>query len=581
MKQRFIILFVLLPAVLQGVAVQRRNAPETNNFGIDDGKPANDLDSSMVRQLFFSALREKTIENYQLAADLFNRILQIDPTNDASLYELARIKRLQNNEAAARELFEKAVAVKPNNEYYWLALAESYEKTNNITKLESVFKELIRINPDKPEYEFDSANACFLQKKYDEALAIYKHLEKNLGLSDEIIAGRQKIYLKQGKINQATDELEEMIRINPDKMRYYILLAELYNSNGLNDKALKVLEKAEKVKDNNGIVHLALADIYRDKKDDNASFKQLKLAFAIPDLSIDQKIHIISGYLSKFPDVNAKANALELGHLLILTHPLNAKAFNIYGDILMQTEKYKEARPVYKKAVELNNQIYASWEQLVRVDLIGSQLDDAVKDGEEALTLFPNQAWLNYLVGIACLQKKDYKKALSYVSNVPSLETQDNSLLSQTYSAIGDCYHGFKDNKKSDEAYGKSIQYNPDNVYTLNNFAYYLSLRGEDLDKAAEMSKHANDLQPNNSSFEDTYAWILFKQKKYAEARVWIEKALVNDKDKNPIEVEHYGDILFYLGDTVAALQKWNKAKQLGNDTPVLDRKINEKKYIE
>lgn len=154
-------------------------------------------------------------------------------------------------------------------------------------------------------------------------------------------------------------------------------------------------------------------------------------------------------------------------------------------------------------------------------------------------------------------------------------------MLSQAYSAMGDCYHSMKDIKKSDEAYDKSIAYNPDNIYTLNNFAYYLSIRNEDLEKAAQMSKHSNDLQPNTASFEDTYAWILFKQKKYADAKVWIEKAIAHDKQKSAVQIEHYGDILFYLGDIDAAVQNWKKAKQGGSNNAVLDRKINEKKYIE
>jgi len=137
------------------------------------------------------------------------------------------------------------------------------------------------------------------------------------------------------------------------------------------------------------------------------------------------------------------------------------------------------------------------------------------------------------------------------------------------------------DNPKSDESYEKALSFNPDNAYTLNNYAYYLSVRGVGLDKAAEMSKRSNDLQPNTASFEDTYAWILFKQKKYADARGWMEKALAHDKDHSAVQFEHYGDIMFYLGDSQAAVLNWKKAKDNGGDSPTLERKINEKKYSE
>jgi tetratricopeptide (TPR) repeat protein len=122
-------------------------------------KPMTAADSGMVKQLFFSALREKTIENTKLASELFNRVLQIDPTNDASMFELAGLEKARNNYPVVQSLLERAVTVNPNNEWYWIALAGSYEKSNDLSKLENVFNELIRLNPTKPDYYYDKANA--------------------------------------------------------------------------------------------------------------------------------------------------------------------------------------------------------------------------------------------------------------------------------------------------------------------------------------------------------------------------------------------------------------------------------------
>jgi tetratricopeptide (TPR) repeat protein len=355
----------------------------------------------------------------------------------------------------------------------------------------------------------------------------------------------------------------------------------VYNSNGLTDKAFATLQTAEKIDPYNGRVHLALADIYREKKNNEESFNELTLAFAIPELEIDQKIKIVLGYIPKFPDTDAKASALELSKILTTAHPDDSRSYALYGDMLLQNGKFKDAKTNYKKSIELNGQVYEVREQLIRLDLGDNDIDAALKDGENALSLFPNQAWLNYLVGVAWQQKKDYKKALEYVRNASSLETQDKDLLAQCFSSMGDCYHSLNDFQKSDESYEKSLSYNPDNAYTLNNYAYYLSVRGISLEKAAGMSKHSNELQPNMASFEDTYAWILFKQKKYADAKVWMEKALAHDKDNSAVQFEHYGDILFYLGDADAAVLNWKKAKDGGSDSPLLERKINERKYVE
>ncbi|CAN5142112.1 tetratricopeptide repeat protein [soil metagenome] len=577
--------FLLLPAACLVFLIQpgfAQNKPAARHpLVIVTGRPMTSMDSIMVKQLFFSALREKAIDNFPQASEFFGRVLQIDPENDASLYELAAIKKGQNNYPQAQQLLEKAVTVNTDNEWYWAALADCYEKNNDIDKLENVFNELIRLNPDKPEYYYDKANALFLQKRYDEALKVYDQLEQLAGPSDDILANRQKIYLKQGKVDLAAVAMQQMIAANPAEIKYYLFLSELYNSNGFNDKALDVLKAAVKVNPNSGMAHLALADIYRDKKNYEASFNELTFAFAIPEVDIDQKIKIIYGYLPKFPEPNAKASALELSRILVVAHTGNAKAYAIYGDMLLQNDKLKEARENYKRSINIDNQVYAVQEQLVRVELGDSDTDAAIKDGENSLSLFPNQAWMNYLVGFAWLQKKDYNKAINYLKNANALETQDKSLLSMSFSSLGDAYHDLKDYKNSDDAYDKALAFNPDNAYTLNNYAYYLSLRGERLTHAAEMVKHANELQPGTASFEDTYAWILFKQKNYTGARTWIEKALADDKDNSAVKTEHYGDIMFYLGDIEAAVENWKKAKSHGDNSPVLERKINERKYVE
>ncbi|MCJ8210695.1 tetratricopeptide repeat protein [Mucilaginibacter sp. RS28] len=538
-------------------------------------------DSLMIRQLYFSAIREKTIENFSLAGEMFNRILQMDPRNDAAMYELANIKKQGNDYATAQQLLETAVELKPDNEWYWVGLASTYEKTNNIQKLENVFTQLIRINPNNPDYYLDKANALAIAQKYDAALAVYDDLEKITGPTDELLSKRQRIYLSQGKVDKATAALKEAIDNNPGEVKYYLMLGEIYNSNGFNNEAINAFQKALKIDPQNGYAHLELADVYRNTKNYEGSFNELKLAFAIPGLPLDQKVRILMGYVPKFPDPNAKASALELSRILVNTHPDEARAYAVYGDMLLQNQKYKEAKEPYRKSISLNDKIYAVHEQLVRIELGDSDFSGAIKDGENALTLFPNQAWMNYLVGVAWAQKKNQQKALGYLKNATSLETQDKDLLSQCYSAIGDCYHELKNDQQSDAAYEKSLTYNPDNAYTLNNFAYYLSVRGVQLDKAEGLSKRSNEIQPSTASFEDTYAWILFKQKKYREAKEWIEKALVHDKDHNAVQTEHYGDIMFYLGDVEAAVQNWKKARSYGAQSSVLDRKINEKKYIE
>ena len=582
--RRFCVYAVLLFTCINQVAAQGKHpvSKTKSRILVIAGQPVTAADSVRITDLFYEALKQKSIENYTLAAENFNTIIGIDPQNDAALFELGKIRNdVENNSSSARDLFERAVTLKPQNKDYWVALADIYAKTNDVARLEYAYTELLKLDPENEEYLFGKANTLYVEKKYDEALAVYKQLEDLDGLNDNIVANRQKIYLKQGKLDQAIAEMEHLIDQSPGQIRYYLLLSELYNSNNMNDKALEVLKRAEKVDNRNAMVHLALADIYKDQNEVDKSFEQIKIAFANPQLDIDEKIRIILGYFPKFPDKDAIGSASALCKILVEAHPADAKAYAIYGNVLMQNGEYKTAKPLFKKAVTLNKQLYDVWEQLVRIELSDGETDAALADGQEALSYFPNQAWLNYLMGVLWYQKKEYKKAITFAGNATALATDDKSLLSQCYAIEGDAYHDLNDNEHSDGAYDQALKYDPHNAYTLNNYAYYLSLRNQDLDKAATMSLHAIDRQPNTSSFEDTYAWILFKQKKYSEARIWIDKSIAHDKTDNGTQLEHCGDITFFLGDTNTALEYWKKAKKAGAASPLLDRKINEKKYVE
>jgi Tfp pilus assembly protein PilF len=150
-------------------------------------------------------------------------------------------------------------------------------------------------------------------------------------------------------------------------------------------------------------------------------------------------------------------------------------------------------------------------------------------------------------------------------------------LLAQFYSSLGDTYHSTKQHQKSDSLYDLALNIEPENVQVLNNYSYYLSLRNHDIERAIEMSKKSNEISPNNASFQDTYAWILYQQKEYKEAKIWLQKAYENGGNLSPVITEHYGDVCFQLGDKEQALIFWQKAKSLGEGSKYLDKKITEK----
>jgi tetratricopeptide (TPR) repeat protein len=556
------------------------NAQKTQGPVIVVGKVLSQKDSLQVRDLYFDGLHEKLIENYSQATGFFNKVLELDPDNDAAMYELANMSLAQSNENEAERLIRNAVTVKPDNEWYWSFLSEIYKKTNNISELVLVLDELIRISPDKEAYYYDKANALMILKKTEQAVTAYDEIESRFGSSEDLSSARQRILLQQGKPEKVEAELEKQIRNNPEDVRNYLYLSEIYTKGGNRVKSVEILNKAKEVDPANAIIRLALADNYRALNQFENTFIELKIAFADPNLSVDEEVRIVLSFFPLFSDMKARAYANELASIMIKVHSDDAKAFAVYGDVLFQEKKYAEARNSYKKALKLNDQIYQIWEQLLRIEIGQGDFQSAIVDGEEALTIFPNQAELYLYTGLAYTQTNKHEKAISYLKNASDLEAEDPQIRSQIFSTLGDSYNALKKYRESDQAYEKALEIDADNSYVLNNYAYYLSLRGENLEKAEKMSRRSVQLNPNNSSSEDTYAWILFKLKKYEDAKTWIEKALRSDAN-NATQVEHYGDILYLLGEKDLAYQQWQKAKSMGKGSDKLDKKINEKKYID
>lgn len=577
MHKRSITILVLISLSILSFAQQSK----PNQATIVVGKVLSVEDSLLVKQFFFDGLREKVIQNTPLATDYFKRVVDIDPANDAAMYELAVIYNAQNNSEEAEKLMQKATTVSPDNFWYWMLLEDIYAKTGKAAQLELVYDELIRLNIEAQEYYLAKAAVLVDQNKLDEADLVYQEVQKRFGPSDELTKVRQQIYLQKGKSTQAIAELEKLIRDNPKNVNNYVYLADIYVQLGNREQAIVALQKGKNIDPQNTLIQLSLADNYRALNRFYDAFVELKTAFQNEDLSLDEKVRVILSFFPLFADAKARTFASELAVIVVCSYPNDPKSYAMYGDVLFQEQKYSEALQAYKSALKLNNQVYEVWEQVIRIEVSGDNFQQAIIDGEAALAIFPNQATLYLFTGIAYARGQKYEKSIIYLEKAIRLGSDNKQILDQIYSTLGDSYNALKRYNESDEAFKKALEINPVNSYTLNNYAYYLSLRGVELEKAAQMSQHAIILDPNNASLEDTYAWILFKQKKYDEARIWIEKAINDTQSSSAVQFEHYGDILYYLGEKKQAVEQWKKARSLGGKSDQLEKKINGQKYIE
>ena len=306
------------------------------------------------------------------------------------------------------------------------------------------------------------------------------------------------------------------------------------------------------------------------------------LAFKSKDLNIETKASVLASYFSLLEiSVEMKSQAFQLAEILIDVHQDDYMSFAMFADLLYADKQYQKAKEQYFLALERNNSKQEIWNQVLFIQADQRNFLELQSTSREALTFFPMNPLFYYFNGLSNKWFEKYDQAIESFTTGLDFVVDNDLLLIEYYSSLGDVYHDIKEYSKSDNYFEKALKLDSNNVIILNNYAYYLSLRREKLEKAKKMSYQANILEPDNGTYQDTYAWILYQQQNYLEAKEWINKAIENDGYKSAVIIEHYGDILYELGDIKNAVNQWKKALILEPDSDVLQQKIKDKKLYE
>lgn len=507
--------------------------------------------------------------------------LSIDDGNAAVHFLLAQIYLQKNMLADAELSASRSVILDPQNEWYAKQLADIYRQQKEYEKAGDEYEKLYASHKQQLTHLYDATYMYVLAQKLDKALKILNDAEKAVGVNEEIIKQKQSIYLAQNKPDKAIKEIEKLISAYPGNTYYMGMLADVYLSARKEAKALEIYRNILKIEPDNGYALLALADEARFRKDNQQWFSYTLSAVKSPTLDVKPKLKVIVEFVSSnaFGD-EQKARNFELAKSLTETNADEAAAWVLLGDLYAQSAKYKEAHDQYEKAVLIEPSNYTVWRQMI---LCSSELRDheqVIKDCDRAIALFPNEP-LYYVYYISATQiLKQYDKSIEIARRGIEVSTDQKETLIPLYLTIGDAAHFLKRYATSDSAYEAALVLDPENTYALNNYAYFLSLRKQKLEKAEAMSKRSIELDEKNASYYDTYGWILFVQKKYAEAKTQIEKSLELEP-RNAEVVDHYGDVLFFSGEVDKAVEQWKLAKSYEVENPVIDKKIKDRKWYE
>jgi len=547
----------------------------TKNIEADGNKSLSD-EEFVADAYFLEGLRLKTIGNLEAALENLEKARETEPQNPVFHYQLAEVNTQLGNYRAAIHYAENAVGLEAENVWYHVLLVQLYQNAGLFAKATGEMEEIIRLEPRKLEFYFMLSNLYMSIGDSKSAISILDKAEKEFGIIDMIIVEKESIYLDAGKEDKAVKEVKNLINEYPDVPRYQALLAELYIEINEIDKAKAIYDKLNDEQIEDGRILLAMSEFYRSLKDYDKAFTYLKNAFADENLDLDIKVEMLVGMItsSGYSQVEMDTQQ-EIFDVLIQTHPAEPKALTVYSDFLVKKGDYATARENIRQVLSTVRDKYIIWEQLLYVNNHLEDFDALLHDSDTIIQLFPVQPLPYLFNSLAAYQLEKNDKAISS-AETGLLYAQSNPQIKVEFLIfMGESYYRKKQYEKSDSIFTEILKIDPENLFVLNNFAYYLSLRGEKLEKAKQLSKTLIELSPNNPSYLDTHGWVLYKMEDYENAEKFIKQAMQDGGSDRSTILEHYGDVLYQLNRKDEAKTYWEKALQYDEKNKELKQKIS------
>ena len=541
----------------------------------------NMLDDRSFIKCLIEATGSKVSGDLYSADSLYKKCLELNPKSGVVNFELSGIYLNLNQPKKALEYANIAVAISPDNEWYLANLALMYKENENHKKSAAVFSKLIEIKPEKTPYLFSFTEELLNDSKYKKALKALDKIEEKIGISDDLSIQKHQIYIYLKDKKNATRELEKLVAFNPENIRGLGLLAEYYQNINKTSESKSILDKMMLIDSSNGLVRLSLFQYFYKNRESLKAYNELLNVMNSLEVENNLKKQMLLqiSYDDKSP-YNID-QICELAESFLKADFKNSEVLLLLGNLKMHQRKEDTACFYIRESLKINPLPFEAWTQLISSTLSRKKLGVTVRDSKNALESHPNQPFLYLALGIALNQEKNFDSAVEFLKKGKKLVFNDSFLESDFTQQIGDAYYGLKKFKIAFDYYEMSLALNPENINLLNNYSYYLAIEKVNLERAKELILKVIEKFPNNSTYTDTYGWVMFQRGEYEEAEKILFKAVISSSEKSGEILEHYGDVLFKLGMKKKAVTFWEKAEVNGEYSKELIQKINENKFIE
>lgn len=556
----------------------------TTVLAANDDVQLSDAQSLSYDAFFLEAMMQRQKGNNDAAFDLLRHCIKINPQAAEAYFYLAQYYQLMRNDSIAQQCYMKAAELEPKNPTFLETVAQTYISQQDFPKAIAAVEQLY--NQDKSRDELLEMLYELYQQTgdNDKAIETLNRIEAAEGKSERLSFAKSEIYTKLGNKQAAIAEMEALALKYPNDLNYKGMYADMLLRNDEENQALQLYNEILAEEPDNTRAQVSLLGYFRVEGEVEKADSMAEQILMNHNTTTEQRIYLMRQMVSDSERTDGDSTRiLALFHKMLAQPQQNA-------DIATLCAAYMDLKKMPRDSVKTMLQTVLSIapdNAAARLQLVSFAWDR--KDFDEVITLCqdarqynPEEMAFYYYQGMAYYQQEDQERALNAFQNGIGVITQDSNpdIVSDFYAIMGDLLHQKGLAREAFEAYDSCLQWKDDNIMCLNNYAYYLSELGEQLDKAERMSYKTIKAEPKNATYLDTYAWILFMQKRYAEAKIYIDQALQNNTDTSAVIIEHAGDIYIQNKDADHAVELWQQALDDDPTNKLLVRKIKQKKYI-
>ena len=527
----------LLATVVAGCGAPKATAPATSRY---QRAPIHEVTQAQLTQdsRLIDALTLQETGHLDEALAAYSRLTSDEPSCAAAWYGQGLLLLQRRWTDSALHCIQRAVALNGDNIWYLLALTQCYQQVGDSKGLTATWERIVKLQPEVLEHYYELSNAYAAAGNLTAAVEVLNRVEKRVGVTEPVSLQKQRLWQAAGREDKALKEIENLANAMPQEKRYNAILAELQMKQRHYSKAKQYYDRILKADPDDEYIHLQLAEYYKQTGHRAEADSEMVRAFAHPRLAARTKMQFLTSFY-KPEEFYSTDNpiCLRLMETVVAQSDDPAEFSDYYGDMLMHHGRYDEAATQLALSLQRDSTRYVVWEALlICLTEVPAHEDEMATLARRASRLFPMQTLPRYIEGFYLVRHERYAEAITPLEQATKWGFNKGYLEAETISLLAECYYRQGQYDKAWKSFERYLSLRPDDMNTLNNYAYYLSEQGVELQKAEQMSRRTIEAEPNNANSLDTYAWILHLLGRDSEALPYMEKAVRLDPSNSTLQ---------------------------------------------